>query len=400
MFLFHTFAPMMFSGKKKRADNGFQRGNVILVSLAHMVHDIYSSFFAPLLPLLIEKLSLNYTIVGVLSLVHRLPSVLNPVMGLMADRIALRYLVIITPAVTSVAMSLVGLAPSATVLGILLFVTGFSSMLFHVPSPVMVKKLSGTRSGKGMSFYMFGGEMARTLGPLIIVGAVSLWGLEGTWKLIPFGLLATFILYLKFKNVRIAGHFEKKAKEAGIWKSLRPFIPFFVIVTGITFFRAVTKSALTTFLPTYMNVDLGTSLWMSGGALAILELAGAGGALLSGTISDRIGQKNTLLIIALSSPILMLLFVHLPQVFAIPVLILLGLSIFGSTPVILAMIQDQATDRPAFFNSIYMFLSFFVSAVLVVGIGALADRVGLQQTYHICGWVAFGAVPFVLALKK
>ncbi len=387
-------------GTKQGTNKGFQQGNVILVSLAHLVHDIYSSFFAPLLPLLIEKLSLNYTIVGVLSLVHRLPSLLNPVMGLIADRIALRYLVIITPAITSVAMSLLGLAPTATVLGILLFVTGFSSMLFHVPSPVMIKKLSGTRSGKGMSYYMFGGEMARTLGPLIIVGAVSLWGLEGTWKLIPFGLLATFILFLKFKNVRIADHFEKKSKENGIWASLKPFIPFFVIITGITFFRAVTKSALTTFLPTYMNVDLGTSLWMSGGALAILELAGAGGALLAGTISDKIGQKNTLLIITLSSPVLMLLFVHLPQAFAIPVLVLMGLSLFGSTPVILAMIQDQATDRPAFFNSIYMFLSFFVSAALVVGIGALADSVGLQQTYNICGWVAFGAVPFVLALKK
>ncbi len=89
----------------------FQSGNVVLVSLAHLVHDIYSSFFAPILPLLIEKLSLNYTTVGLLSLVQRLPSLLNPFVGLMADRIALRYLVIITPAVTAVSMSLLGLAP-------------------------------------------------------------------------------------------------------------------------------------------------------------------------------------------------------------------------------------------------------------------------------------------------
>ncbi len=52
----------------------------------------------------------------------------------MADRIALRYLVIITPAITAISMSLLGLAPNAPVLGILLFVMGFSSMLFHVPS--------------------------------------------------------------------------------------------------------------------------------------------------------------------------------------------------------------------------------------------------------------------------
>jgi FSR family fosmidomycin resistance protein-like MFS transporter len=264
----------------------------------------------------------------------------------------------------------------------------------------MIKKLSGDKVGRGMSFYMFGGEMARTLGPLIIVAAVTAWGLEGTWKLIPFGLLATFILFIKFKNVKISEEFQHNDKKSGLWKSLNHLAPFFIIITGITFFRAVTKSALTTFLPTYMNVDLGESLWMSGGALAILELAGAGGALLSGTISDRIGQKNTLLIITLTSPVLMLAFVHLSSFWTIPVLILMGISLFGSTPVILAMIQARAQDRPAFFNSIYMLISFFVSAALVIAIGAVADAIGLKATYNICGWIAFGAVPFVLALKK
>lgn len=391
---------MQKAGTGTEKGSAFQTGNVVLVSLAHLVHDIYSSFFAPLLPLLIEKLSLNYTMVGLLSLFQRLPSLLNPFVGLMADRIAFRYLIIVTPAVTAVAMSLIGLAPNAVVLGILLFVTGFSSMLFHVPSPVMIKKLSGTKVGKGMSFYMFGGEMARTLGPLIIVGAVTVWGLEGTWKLMPFGLLATFILYLKFRNIKVSEDISKKAKESGAWASLRSLGPFFLLITGITFFRAITKSALTTFLPTYMNLDLGTSLWVGGSALAVLELAGAAGALLSGTISDRIGQKNTLLIIAIASPVLMLLFVHLDSVWTFPILILMGVTLFGSTPVLLAMIQDKAGDRPAFFNSIYMLISFFISAALIIVIGALADELGLAMTYNICGWLAFGSIPFVLALKE
>jgi len=390
---------MQKSDSKTASASGFQSANVVLVSLAHLVHDIYSSFFAPILPLLIEKLSLNYTAVGLLSLFQRLPSLLNPFVGLMADRIALRYLVIITPAITAISMSLLGLAPNVVVLGILLFVMGFSSMLFHVPSPVMIKKLSGDQVGKGMSFYMFGGEMARTLGPLIIVGAVSLWGLEGTWKLIPFGLLATFILYLKFRHIKVSDEFQQKNKESGVWKSLHALTPFLLIITGITFFRAITKSALTTFLPTYMTIDLGTSLWIGGGALAVLELAGAAGALLSGTVSDKIGQKNTLLIIAISSPILMLLFVNLSSSWTFPILILMGISLFGSTPVLLAMIQDRASDRPAFFNSIFMLISFFVSAALVIGIGAVADAIGLTLTYNICGWLAFGAIPFVLSLK-
>lgn len=390
---------MQEQAEERASQKRFQSGNVILISFAHLMHDIYSSFFAPILPLLIEKLGMNYTVVGLLSLFQRLPSLLNPFVGLLADRIALRYLVILTPALTAASMSLIGLAPSAAVLGILLFVTGFSSMLFHVPSPVMIKKLSGKSTGKGMSFYMFGGEMARTLGPLIIVGAVSLWGLEGTWKLMPFGFLASLILFIKFRKVKVSEEFHRKRKESGAWKSLRDVAPFFAIISGITFFRAITKSALTTFLPTYMNLDLGTSLFVSGSALAVLEFAGAGGALLSGVVSDRIGRRNTLLIITLSSPVLMLLFVHLDQAWSFPILVLTGISLFGSTPVILAMVQDMARDRPAFYNSIYMLISFFISAALITGIGAVADAIGLTLTYKICGWLAFGAVPFVLALR-
>lgn len=51
-------------------------------------------------------------------------------------------------------MSLMGVAPSYTVLAILLFVMGIASTLFHVPALVMIKETSGDKIGRGMSFYM------------------------------------------------------------------------------------------------------------------------------------------------------------------------------------------------------------------------------------------------------
>ena len=92
----------------KLKKNGFQFGNVLTISFAHLVHDIYSSFLAPILPLLIEKLSISYAMVGFLSLIQRLPSLANPFVGLMADRLALRYLLILSPVITAITMSLLG----------------------------------------------------------------------------------------------------------------------------------------------------------------------------------------------------------------------------------------------------------------------------------------------------
>jgi len=42
-----------------RETRKFQLGDVITISCAHLLHDIYSSFLAPILPLLIEKLSIR-----------------------------------------------------------------------------------------------------------------------------------------------------------------------------------------------------------------------------------------------------------------------------------------------------------------------------------------------------
>ncbi len=159
-------------------DGGFQTGKILTLSIAHFIHDVYSSFLAPLLPLLIEKLSMSLTQAGFLSTVMQIPALLNPYIGVLADRISVRYFVILAPAMTAVPMSLIGMAAGYGVLLILLFITGISVAVFHVPSPVMVADLSAARKGRGMSFFMTGGELARTVGPLVAVAAVSLFGLE------------------------------------------------------------------------------------------------------------------------------------------------------------------------------------------------------------------------------
>jgi hypothetical protein len=45
----------------KSADLDFQTGKILALSIGHFIHDVYSSFLAPLLPLLIEKLSMSLT---------------------------------------------------------------------------------------------------------------------------------------------------------------------------------------------------------------------------------------------------------------------------------------------------------------------------------------------------
>ena len=389
---------MKRSGEESR--DGFTKGGVLTMSAAHFVHDCYTAFLAPALPLIIDKLGISYGMTGLLAVIQRIPSLFNPLIGIMAERPVMRHMVIFSPALTAVFMSLIGVAPGYTFLAILLFFSGISSTLWHIPTPVMVKQLSGSRTGKGMSYYMVGGELARTVGPMIILGVVSWWGLEGTWRMMPLGFVASVILWFNFRNARFTpATSSKQHQEGSYWKIFVKFSAAFVLTGGFTLFQAGMKASVTYFLPTFLT-STGNSLHYSELALTVIQLAGAMGALFAGTISDKIGRYRTLLIISVVTPLLTLLFLNLEGFWIFPVLLPLGFFLFAPTSVMLATVLELDTEKKAFVNSIYMTLNFFVSVMIYPLVGAAIDRVGFIPTFRFIAFMGFGAVIIVLLTRK
>ncbi|HUV06989.1 MAG TPA: MFS transporter [Spirochaetia bacterium] len=381
-------------------ESKFQLGNVVTIAIGHLIHDIYSAFLAPILPLLIRKFGLSYTMAGMLTVFQNMASLLNPFIGVLADRISVRYMVIAAPTVTATVMSLLPLSPSYTFLVVMLLITSLSAACWHVPAPVIIRHVAAARLGTGMSFFMMGGELARSLGPIIILGAISLWGMEGTYRMIPFGVAASLLLFFKLKNVpiRSTGHSQSfgKVRLTQVFIRLRAL---FLIMTGITFARTIISRTLNSFLPTYLT-EKGSSLWLSGISLSVLELAGAVGVFAAGAISDRIGRRRMLLIIMTGTPILMTLFLLSSGFWLLPVLVLLGFFTFSSTPITLALIQENAQDYPAAANGIVMSLNFFIGSLAVVIIGMLSDLMGMERAYWLCALMSLIGIPSVLMLPK
>jgi FSR family fosmidomycin resistance protein-like MFS transporter len=286
-------------------------------------------------------------------------------------------------------MGLIGLANSTTMLFLLLFVAGISAALFHVPSPVMVKDVSGHRVGTGMSCFMVGGELARTLGPMLVVAAVSWWGLEKIYRLIPLGLLASFFLYLKLKDYSGQQHISRVKEKGDTRKILRHHRSFFLFLAGFILFQSAAKSALTLYLPVYLTSQ-GASLWYAGISLSILQFFGVLGTFAAGNISDRIGRRKTLTLASIATTIVMGLFVWTNSLVLLAVL---GLFLFASGPILMAATQDTNSNMPTFMNSMYMFINFGVSSIVVFVVGTLGDSVGLQVTYQISAFFAVGCVP-------
>ena len=150
---------------------------------------------------------------------------------------------------------------------------------------------------------------------------------------------------------------------------------------------------LTLYLVVYLTGE-GNSLWVSSISLSVLQLAGAAGSSFSGYISSRLRYRGTLLLSSILSPILVLGLFFFSNL-TIPFLILAGLTFFLAPPVIMAIVQEQSSSRPAFMNSIYMTISFVINALMVLFVGALSDRIGLNSTILVTSIMAFGSIGFV-----
>ncbi len=381
---------------KKSEREGFQRSRVITISAGHFIHDVYTSFLAPALPKIIDKLGMSYGMAGLLAVIQRIPSLLNPFVGIVAERPVMKYMVIISPALTAAMMSLIGIAPGYIFLSVILLVSGLSSTMWHIPSPVMIKQLAGDRTGKGMSYYMLGGELARTAGPLIILGVIQLWGLEGTWKMMPLGFVASFILYLNFRKARFKAPVRQQNMEGSYWRIFLRYSPAFILTGGFTFFQAGMKAALTYYLPTFLTDAGGYSIGFADISLTVLQLAGAAGAYFAGTLSDRLGRDKTLLVISISAPVLMFIFMQLEGYWIFPVLIPLGFFLFAPVSVMLAMIQDLQTEKKAFVNAIYMTINFFISSLIIPGVGIITDHFSFRSSYLFFNFMALGSILVVL----
>jgi FSR family fosmidomycin resistance protein-like MFS transporter len=374
----------------------FRFGGVLALSVCHFIHDVYSSFLSPLLPLLIDKLSMSLTQAGFLSTVMQLPHLLNPAIGKLADRTSVRAFIVIAPTMTAVPMCLIGLAPNYSVLLLLLLVAGVSVALFHVPAPVMVARFSGSRVGRGMSFFMTGGELARTVGPLAAVGAVSLWGLEGFYPVMVVGIVSSVLLMLKFRALPAASAGAQQPSIRQTWRDMRfLLLPIGAILTARGFMHA----AMSTFLPTFIAAETG-NLWLAGISLTIYEAAGVAGILAAGPASDRFGRRTILIISLLGAPVGLALVTCAPSGMRFAALILTGLTLLSTTPVMLALIQEHAGSAPAAANGMFMMVSFMARSATVVVVGAIADAIGLKATYLISAGIGLLAVCFTLGLPN
>lgn len=382
---------------EEQNDDGFQTGRVATIAGGHAVHDTFTAFLPPLLPQFVETLSLSNTAAGSLSSFLQIPSLLQPVIGHLADKTTLRWIVILGPGVTATLMSFLGWAPGYWALALMLLATGLSVAAFHATAPVAAGYLSGNRLGRGMGFWMVGGELGRTLGPIIVVTALAVMSLRSLAFLSLAGIATSAILYFRLRDVPLRTRDEGEQMH---WRpAVRAMKGFMLMLAGLVALRSLMVMATTIFLPLFL-VEGGTNAWLAGAALSIIEAAGIAGAFAGGWLSDQVGRRAILIFGHIVAPITLLLFLFSDGWVRIAILPLIGLSLLSIPPVLMAMVQERYPDTRALANGVYLSISFAIRSMAAIAYGAVADAVGLSTAMVVAAVAMFGGLPLVLMLFK
>jgi FSR family fosmidomycin resistance protein-like MFS transporter len=210
------------------------------------------------------------------------------------------------------------------------------------------------------------------------------------------GLLASLWLFLRFRDVPITVDRPGPVSMATAWREMRHVLG---PLSAILVLRGFMHASMTAFLPTFIKLETG-NLWLAGVALTIFESAGVAGVLAAGSISDKIGRRNVLMISLVGAPLCLLLFSLFGGWMRFAGVLLVGFTVLSTSPVMLALVQEHARTSPSAANGFYMMISFTARSAVVVVVGFVGDQIGLRATYTVSALLGLLAVPFILKLPR
>jgi len=125
-------------------------------------------------------------------------------------------------------------------------------------------------------------------------------------------------------------------------------------------------------------------------------VSSAVGALLAGSIADRLGRRLVVSISMFSAPLLMFVFLGVGGTVRLPVLLMLGLAVPATQVVLMALVQESCPENRALANGVFMSVTFISESAGAVVLGILGDLFGLRPAFATGAVVLLLGLPLVL----
>ena len=354
-----------------------QKIRLFLITLSHFCVDSYATLLQPLLPLLKANLGLSLAQTGFLGTIVSICNISQPLLGLWADRMARRWLVIGGLILATVFAPLMGLAPDYLSLVGILALGGIGVAAFHPQVFSLAGELSGPRRSFGLALFIFGGTLGLGLTPLWAPTYTNHFGLENLPYVSIPGLLFLLLL-LRFIPLDNPNFTDGKSNAQ--WRNLGNHAGPLFLITAIVILRSVTGLGFGTFLA-LLAQERGLDLVAGGIPLGIYNIAGVVGALLVGYLADRMDPKPLVWGSLLLSVPPLYAFIYAEGALASNVLLFIGGGLLmSSNSIMVAMAQELSPENTGLASSLPLGFSWGLASLTLPLIGYLGDHIGVAET--------------------
>ncbi|AGA68134.1 sugar phosphate permease [Desulfitobacterium dichloroeliminans LMG P-21439] len=350
-----------------------------VLSLAHMLNDLYSNFLPQMLPFLII-LHPDFTATQAAILVSSFTissSLVQPFIGYYLDRRGKRWFLYVGTLWMAIMLSLTGVVHENYVLLVILAtLAGLGTAAFHPQASTMVNILSGEYKAVLLSAFIAFGNFGFALSPLLLVPLFEAQGLQGTLYMVIPGVMVSLLLLFFAPRVDLSP--QKPPEFSALLVSLKAAAKELIAIVGVIAVRSLAYTGMLTMLPLYFKSQNLSNIAASH-LVTIMLAAGAMGGITGGFISDRFGRKPLIVgSLFLATP-LFFAFLFTEGTLSTIFLALAGASLLSSFSVTVVAAQEVIPHNKAMAAGLTLGFAGGIGGLAVVLIGGIADLWGLQM---------------------
>jgi len=388
--------PAALSAKASKASESTMFKILFIIGLCHLLNDAIQAVVPAMFPILEKSMGLSFTQLGIIAFsLNMVSSVMQPVVGFYTDKKPMPFALPIGLTFTLFGILGLGFAGNFALIVLSVIFIGLGSAVFHPEGSRVAYMAAGSRRGLAQSIYQVGGNTGQALAPVITaLVLVPLGQIGASWFTIVAAIAVILLIYIAnwyqqrlLDAPRVKKKDLNKEKSQGLSREVKNTLALILL---LIFARTWYTSGITNFYTFYAIKEYALSIKESQVFLFAFLVAGALGTFFGGPLSDRFGKKNIISFSMLATVPFSILIPHVPPTLAFFFLILTGFILMTSFSVTVVYAQELVPGKIGTMSGLTVGLAFGMGAIGSVGLGSIADWVGLPS---MITWL--GALPLL-----
>jgi len=364
------------------------------ISLSHLLNDLIQSVIPAVYPLLKTNYALNFTQIGIITLVFQLTaSILQPFVGSYTDKRPNPRSLVIGMTFSLIGLIFIAFASNFYYILASVCLIGMGSSVFHPEASRVAHLASGGKKGLAQSIFQVGGNAGSAAGPLLAALIVIPFGQKYiSW----FGLLALLaIAVLSFvgkwyqQNIQPRSAKKQVSKSPGAHPAISKnrVIIAIVILLVLIFSKYFYMASMTSYFTFYLIDRFGVSVQHSQIYLFVFLASVAAGTILGGPLGDRYGRKLIIWVSILGAAPFTLLLPHMNLPVTIILSVLIGLIISSAFSAILVYATELIPGKVGMVAGLFFGFAFGMGGIGSAVLGSLADKTSIEHVFAICAYL-------------